>query len=295
MKILSLISKSVTGMRNAYLINLLATVNIALSLTLFGGFIVGIMNANLLVERLGNRLEVAAYLKDGVSEESVKALENEIKRYPEVREVGYISKDAALASLDKGLAGERSILAGLDGNPLPASFIIKLNDAFQNSAGVKSVTERLRVIGSIEDLQYGGEWIKKFSVLVSMVRFGGMLFGVVIILSTLLIVSNTIQLTIQTRTDEIEEMRLVGATPMFIKVPFIIEGVLVGGIGAVIAVGVLAAAKGLIEYNFGNDLKLLFGVNLDLLPYQAVIIILLFGMGFGFIGSVISLWRFLKT
>ncbi|MBM2839279.1 MAG: ftsX, partial [Deltaproteobacteria bacterium] len=109
-------------MRNAYLVNLLAIVNIALSLTLFGGFLVGIMNANRLVERLGNRLEVVAYLKDGISEESLNDLEEEIKRYPEVRGVAYISKEDALASLDKGLAGEPSVLEGLDGNPLPASF-----------------------------------------------------------------------------------------------------------------------------------------------------------------------------
>ncbi len=282
-------------MRNAYLVNLLAIVNIALSLTLFGGFVVGIINANLLVERLGNRLEVVAYLKDGISEGSLKDLEEEIKRYPEVRGIAYISKEEALASLDKGLAGEPSILEGLDGNPLPASLIIKLNDPFQNSAGIKGVTERLSKIDSIEDFQYGGEWIKKISVFVSMVRFGGLLFGIVIILSTLVIVSNTIWLTIQTRMDEIEVMRLGGATPLFIKAPFFIEGIIIGGIGAVFAVGVLAAAKSLIGYNFGNDLKLLFGFNLDLLPYQAVMIILLFGMSFGLIGSIISLWRFPKT
>lgn len=295
MKTFHLINKSITGIRNAYLVNLLAVANIAISLTIFGGFIVGIMNVNLLVERLGNRLEVVVYLKDGISEESLKDLENKIKKYPEVRGVGYISKEEALASLDKGLAGEPSILSGLDGNPLPASFIIKLNDPFQSSAGVKGVTERLREMDSVEEIQYGGDWIKRFSVLVSMVRLGGVMFGIVIMFSTLLIVSNTIWLTIQTRTDEIEAMRLEGATTLLIKAPFFIEGVIVGGIGAVFAVGVLAAAKCLIEYNFGNDLKLLFGVNLDLLPYQAAVIILLFGMGFGLIGSLISLWRFPKT
>lgn len=295
MKTFHLINKSITGIRNAYLVNLLAVANIAISLTIFGGFIVGILNVNLLVERLGNRLEVVVYLKDGISEESLKDLENKIKKYPEVRGVGYISKEEALASLDKGLAGEPSILSGLDGNPLPASFIIKLNDPFQSSAGVKGITERLREMDSVEEIQYGGDWIKRFSVLVSMVRFGGVMFGIVIMFSTLLIVSNTIWLTIQTRTDEIEAMRLEGATTLLIKAPFFIEGVIVGGVGAVFAVGVLAAAKCLIEYNFGNDLKLLFGVNLDLLPYQAAIIILLFGMGFGLIGSLISLWRFPKT
>lgn len=292
MKILSLINKSMAGMRNAYLVTLLATVNIALSLTFFGGFLVGIINANLLVERLGNRLEVVAYLKDAISEEALKDLEEEIKSYPEVRRVGYISKDEALASLGKGMAGEPSILEGLDVNPLPASFVIKLNDPFQNPAGVKRITERLSNVDTIEDLQYGGEWVKKFSALVSMVRIGGALLGVVIVLSAMLIVSNTIRLTIQTRTDEIEAMRRGGATPLSMKAPFYVEGIIIGGIGAVFAVGVLAVAKGLIEYNFGNDLKMIFGVNLNLLPYQAVIMVLLFGTASGLIGSVISLWRF---
>lgn len=292
MKLLYFIDKSIAGIRNAYLVNFLAVVNIALSLTLFGGFLVGIINANRLVERLGNRLEVVAYLKVGISGESLKGIEEEIKRYPEVRGVSYISREEALASLNKGLAGESSILEGLDENPLPASFVIKLKDISQNSAGIKSITEKLRGIDSIDDIQYGGEWVERFSALIYIVKFGGAAFGVVIILSAMLIVFNTIRLTIQTRMDEIQVMRLVGATPLFLKAPFFIEGVIIGAAGAILAVGVMAVAKGLIEYNFGNGLKMFFGGNLDLLPYQAVTGILLFGVASGLIGSVVSLWRF---
>ena len=295
MNLIYFANKAIAGMRNAYLVNILAAVTIALSMTLFGAFLVGIINGNLLVERLGNRLEVVAYLKGGVSGESLKGIEETIKRYPEVRGISYISKEEALASLNKGLAGESSILEGLDGNPLPASFVIKLNDPFRNSAGIKGVTERLRMIGSIDDVQYGGEWAERFSTLISMVKVGGAVLGAVVVLSTMLIISNTIRLTIQTRMDEIEVMRLVGATPLFLQAPFFIEGVIIGGIGALFAAGVMAAARGLIEYSFGNDLKLLFGGNLDLLPYQAVTGVLFLGTASGLIGSVVSLWRFSRS
>lgn len=289
------INKALAGMRNALLVNLLAVVTIAVSLTILGAFFVVIVNATSLTERLGSRLEVVAYLKDNVSGELLTGLEENIKNFPEVREIAYISKEDALASLKKGLADDPSVLDGIEGNPLPASLVIRLKDDFQNSGGIKSVTRKLRGISSIEDLQYGGELLERFSVLISVVKFGGAALGFGLILSTLLIVSNTIKLTIQTRMDEIEVMRLVGATPMFIKTPFFIEGVILGLIGAFFATVAITVLKWLIEYNLGSDLNLLFGVSIDLLPYQAIVGLFAFGMAFGLIGSVISMWRFSKT
>lgn len=295
MKPVYFIEKAITGMRNAPLVNTLAAVNIALSLTLFGGFLVGFINANRMAERLGNRLEVTAYLKDGVAGETLSALEEEIKKFPEVKGVVHISKEEALASLKKELGGDSAVLDGLDGNPLPASLIIKLKDGFQNPAGIKGVTGRLKGADYIDDLQYGGEWMDRFSALLSAIKLGGIVFGIVIVLSTMLIVSNTIRLTIQTRMDEIEVMRLVGATPLFIKTPFFIEGLILGTLGAIFATVTMIAVKLLIEYNFGSGMKLLFGGNINLLPYQAVIGLFSFGMAFGLFGSVISLWRFPKA
>lgn len=289
------IEKALTGMRKAPLVNVLATLTIVVSLTLFGIFLVALINANRLAERWGSRLEVVAYLKNGIPSKSLSGLEEEIKRFPEVREINYISKEDALASLRKGLSEESSILDGLDVNPLPASIVIKLKDGFQNSAGIKEVAGKLRGRDYIEELQYGGEWLERFSILISIIRFGGAGLGIGLILSTLLIVSNTIRLTIQTRMDEIEVMRLVGATPLFIKIPFFIEGLILGFVGAILATGIMAIAKVFIEYNFGNDLRLLFGGDTDLLPYQVVIGLFSFGTAFGLIASILSLWRFSKT
>lgn len=289
------IEKALAGMKNTPLVNVLAAVTIGVSLTLFGVFLVGLINANRLVERWGSRLEVVAYLKDGISGESLAALKEEINKFPEVREITYISKEDALASLKKGLAEDSSILDGLDWNPLPASVVIKLGDESQSSAGLRRVTGRLRGMDPIEELQYGGEWLERFSVLVSVIRLGGAGLGIGLALSTMLIVSSTIRLTLQTRMDEIEVMRLVGATPLFINLPFFIEGLILGTAGAVLATGTIAAAKVFIEYNFGNDMKLLFGGDIDLLPYQAVIGLFSCGMAFGLIGSILSLWRFSKT
>lgn len=289
------INKALAGMRNALLVNILAVVTIAASLTLLGAFFVVIINATNLTESLGSRLEVVAYLKDNVSGELLTGLEENIKGFPEVKEIAYISKEEALASLKKELADDPSVLDGIEGNPLPASLVIRLKDDFQNSAGIKSVTRKLRGVNSIEDLQYGGELLERFSVLISVIKFGGAALGFGLILSTLLIVSNTIKLTIQTRMDEIEVMRLVGATPLFIKTPFFIEGVILGFIGASFATAALAVLKLLVEYNLGSDLNLLFGSGIDLLPYQAVVGLFAFGMVFGLSGSVISLWRFPKT
>lgn len=286
------IEKALTGMRNALIVNILAALTIALSLTLLGLFLVVLINANRLAERWSNRMEVVAYIKEGISKERLAGIEEEIKNLPEVRDVRFVSKEEALVSLKKELAEDSSILDGLDGNPLPASFFVSLKEGFQNSAGIKGATGKLKEMTSIEEVQYGGEWLERFSVLISAVKFGGAALAIVLILSTMMIISNTIRLTIHTRTDEIEVMRLVGATPLFIKTPFFIEGVILGAIGSALAIGAVVIVYGVIEYNFSNDLKLLFGGDINLLPYQAVIVLFTFGISFGLIGSVFSLWRF---
>lgn len=289
------VKKAFSGMHSTALVNLLAVFTISVSLTLLGIFLVFTINAAGLTERLGSRFEVVAYLKDKVSDKALSGLEEDIKRFPEVREVSYISKEDAIASLKKGLRDDPSILEGIEGNPLPASLVIRLKDGFQNSGGIKSVAGRLKGIGSIEDIQYGGELLERFSVLISVINFGGAALGLGLVISTMLIVSNTINLTIQTRIDEIEVMRLVGATRLFIKTPFFIEGGILGFVGSFFASVAMAALKWLVEYNIGNDLKLLFGEGIDLLPYQAIICLFSFGIMFGMLGSVFSFRKFPKA
>lgn len=282
-------------MLNAPFASLLAAANIALSLTLLGGFIVGFINAGHIADRMENRFEITAYLKDNLAGGTVSTVEDRIRAFPEVKAVIHISREEALAALKKELAAESSVLDGLDDNPLPESLVIRLKDGFQNSEGIKKVAGTLRSIDTIDDLQYGGKWIDRFSALLSTIKLGGIVFGIVLILSIMLIVSNTIWLTIQTRMEEMELMRLVGATPLFIKMPFFLEGLILGVFGALLATAALIVSKLLIEYNFGSSMKLLFGGNIDLLPYHAVIVLFSCGMLFGLFGSVISLWRFPKT
>lgn len=289
------LKKAISGMRNAVFVNLLASLTITLSLILVGVFLIGFINANRLADRLGGRLEVAAYLKDGISGDSLSSIEDKIRKFPEVRAIKYISKEEALASFKKELAGDSSILDGLAENPLPASIQIKLKADFQNFGGIKGVVKKLKGMEAIEELQYGGEWLERFSVLIAVIKIGSAAFGGVLILSMMLIVSNTIRLTIQTRMDEIEVMRLVGATPLFIKAPFLVEGILLGFAGAVFATATMAAVKWVIWYNYGAELRLLFGAGVDLFPYQAVSGLFLFGVIFGLLGSIVSLWRFPKA
>lgn len=287
--------KAVAGMRNTLLVNVLAAMTISVSLALFGLFLVGLINAKQMTDRLSGRLEVVAYLNDNISRESLTALLEDVEGFPEAREVRYTSKEDALKSLKEELAANSYILDGLDMNPLPASIVIKLKEGFQNPPGLKKVAGRLRGRESIDELQYGGEWLEKFSALISIIKIGGAVLAIGLVLSTMLIVSNTIRLTIQTRMDEIEVMRLAGATRLFIKAPFFIEGVMLGGIGAVFATAAMAVLKWFIGYNFGNDLSLIFGESVNLFPYQAVIGLFFFGISSGLIGSIVSLWRFPKS
>lgn len=289
------IKKAFSGMRNALFVNLLAATTIALSLILVGGFIVIFVNANNLANRLGGRLDVVVYLKDNIKESSFPAIEEEIKKLPEVKGTRYISKEEAFRSFKKELADEPSVLDGIEGNPLPASIVVKINENFRNTEGIKGLVGKLKGKDFVDDLQYSGEWVERFSLLISLVEFGGAAIGAGLIITTMLIVSNTIRLTMYTRLDEIEVMRMVGATSSFINAPFVVEGIFLGFAGAVSASLVLFAGGYLIEYNFGSAVKLLLGSNIDLIPLEAVMAVFVLGLAYGLLGSLLSLWRLVRN
>ena len=269
---------------------------IALSFLILGIFLVIFLNAKGLMEEWGNRIRVTAYLQDSVNAEQVSRLKRKIGSFKEVQEVGYRSKDDALKALEERLPGREGLLRGLPRNPLPASLEIQLRPEYQNSPGVQRVVEKLRGAPEVEDLQFGSEWVERFSAFVVLLQILSLGLGGLLLLATIFVISNTIRLNIFARREEIEIMRSVGATGLFIRAPFYIEGVLQGIFGSGLALMMLFVLFHLFSTKVYNPLKELLGnFPLHFLTAEQSAAVALGGLVLGLLGTQVSVGRYLRV
>jgi cell division transport system permease protein len=269
---------------------------ITLSFLILGVFLVIFLNAKGLLEEWGSRIRVTAYLTDSVSIGGVNRLQEKIRDFREVREVRYRSKDEALKALEERLHGRQGLLKGLPRNPLPASLEIQLKPEYQNSFGVQRLVEKLRGAPEVEDLQFGAEWVERFSAFMELLEVLGLGLGGLFFLATIFVISNTIRLNIFARREEIEIMRFVGATGLFIRAPFYVEGILQGFMGACLALAILFAFFQLFSTKVYDPLKDLLGnFPVHFLTVEQMTAMALGGLALGLLGTQVSVGRYLRV
>lgn len=277
-------------------INVITLGTITISFLILGLFMVIFLNAQGLMAEWGSRIRVTAYLTDSMSGERVRRLTEKVRGLEEVQEVQYRSKDEALKILEERLQGQRGMLKGLPRNPLPASLEIRLKPEYRNSLGVNRLVERLRGAKEIADLQFGSEWVERFSAFMVLLQVLGLGLGALLLLATIFVISNTIRLNIFARREEIEIMRLVGATGMFIRAPFYIEGILQGFLGAGLALAILFVFFQLFLAKIYEPLKYLLGnFPLDFLTSKQAVELALGGLTLGLLGTQVSVGRYLRV
>ncbi len=232
-----------------------------------------------------------AYLKHTAPK--AEKLKKEVLKIAGVKTVEYISKEKALTELKSGLPGGGDIFDGLDENPLPASFEITLKEPHREADRMGVVVERLKAFDWVGEVQYSREWARKFSAFLSFIELVALLIGVFLMVATIFIITNTIRLTVYARRDEIEVMRLVGASDVFIKAPFFAEGVIQGVGGGVIAFGILIAWRLILTPRIPAYLKFMLDTPIGLPTLLAILVAV--GVCMGVVGSLISMSRFLKA
>lgn len=273
------------------LVNSISTSIIALSMLIFGIFLIVFTNLSTLFVHWGGKVRVDAFLAETADHVSI---ENEILKMPEVEGVGYISKDDALMEFKDMLQGQEWLLKELKENPMPASFRVSLKQGKRTPPDVARVAKKLLGIPGVEDVRYGREWIKKFQALMGILKLGGIVIGGILFLSSVLIISNTIRLTIYSRRDEIEIMRLVGATESFIRSPFFLAGLLQGLLASILSLGLLKLTFVLFLTNISLPLSALGTLQLAFITRPLMIAMALGGMALGAFGSTFALRTFLQ-
>ena len=282
--------QSIFGQR---LIHFVSMGTIAISFLLLGSFLLLFVNLNAWVMEWGKSLSMSVYLKDDIGEETKKKIENALRRLPGVEMTGLISKEKALSDLIEGFGAQSGLLDGLRKNPLPASFEIVFRDMNQKRVDPEKIKARLEKIKGIDEVQYSEQWVERFEGFLYMLKVGGIVIGGLLSLAVLFITTNTIKLTIYARKDEIEILKLVGATDWFVKIPFLIEGSIQGFLGGSLALIILF----LVYMTAITRVDLRFGfASLDIifLSPQFTLLLLLLSIIIGFIGSTVSLGRFFR-
>lgn len=280
-----------TGFKRSGIMSFVSIITITLSLFIFGGFILAILNINNIIQNMGDKLEIRAFIKDGTELADIEILKREVEKIPGVKRIEYIEKELAWMRFKGEYQNTLSFKGVLNFNPLPDSFTIKVN----NIEDIETVANYLKNYKLIDDIRYGGdlaERIKKFS---DTLRIFGIILVTVLGLATLMIVVNTIRLTVIARQNEITIMQLVGATDSFIKWPFIIEGILIGVFGAIFSLLALKIGYTLFIVKISQAIPFLPMVpeNTTInLVYMSVIIT---GIFLGIFAAYISVSKSLKT
>jgi cell division transport system permease protein len=281
------------SLRRNYFMTIAALVTVFLSIVVLGGVLVFVYTTDALLKEVEQKVEITVYLKTDPdpTQDEIDAMQTEILSWPEVKNSVYISKQDALERLKKDFEDNPEILEGLTGNPLPASFEISLVDP----QAVDQVASRFDDRSIVDEVRYGKEVADKLFSFTSQARNFLLIFIVLLGIVAILLISNTIRLSIFARKREVEIMKLVGATNWFIRWPFVIEGVAVGFLGALAAVIVVLLLNSFLVGRIRESMPFM-AIPLDAVPYVLVTVILLaVGVVIGAAGSGIGLRRFLKV
>jgi len=272
--------------RRAPLPSLLSITTIAFSLFVFGLFGLVAVNIHDVIGNVAERVEVVAYIERGTPIETTTTAMGDIQAFPEVESVSYVTAAEALVRARRELPEFQSVFQDLEANPLPASFEVRLKPDFRDAAHAAAVADRLRAFRFVDDVRYGGDWVAKLDHLRNIAAAVGAVVGAAFALVAIMIIGTTIRMAVLHRKDEIVIMRLVGATDGFVRRPFLLEGLIKGLLGGVLALGLSYGAWALVN---GYLLRAAFFTG----PEAALGVVA--GGLLGLAGSLVSIGRHLRS
>ena len=270
---------------------LLSTGTIALALFVLGGFL--IVTANL--ERLGaewsSAAEMSVYLQDQITDEQRRAIESVLAPGQIVAAQEYVSKDTALGRFKQTFSDLAGSIGTLGENPLPASYEVRLRTGPAADAGVEALGAKLRDTPGVADVRYDRQWLSRLMSAIAVIRGVGLVMGAVLTIAAALTVASVVRLALHARRDEIEIMQLVGAPAAYIRGPFVMEGVIQGGVGALVAVVALALTFLSLRSQYLIPLAAAVNVSsIRFLPVELAGLLVVGGMAVGCIGGLVAAW-----
>ena len=271
---------------------LLSTAIIAVALFVLGVFLLATSNLERLSREWSRTAELSVYLDDEVTPEDRSAIERLVAPGALVAGHEYVSKAEALQRFKQTFADLATQTDSLESNPMPASYEVRLNPSAGAPGPVEELAARLRQSPGVADVRYDREWLDRLLSAVTVIRGVGLALSAILTIAAALTVANVVRLALHARRDEVAIMQLVGAPTVYIRGPFVMEGVLQGGIGAIVALTLLAALFLAVKGHYLAPLAATLNLaSVGFLPLELCAMLLLGGMAVGCLGGLVAARR----
>jgi len=270
---------------------LLSTSTIALALLVLGGFLIATANLQRLGAEWSSAAEMSVYLDDQITDAQRSAIEAALAPSEIVASREYVSKGTALSRFKETFSDLAGSIETLGNNPLPASYEVRLKAGPASEAGVDALGAKLQATSGVADVRYDRQWLSRLMSAINVIRGVGLLIGSVLTVAAALTVASVVRLALHARRDEIEIMQLVGAPTAYVRGPFVMEGVIQGGVGALVALIVLAIAffalRGLYLVPLAAAMNM---SSIRFLPAELAVLLVVGGMAVGCLGGLVAAW-----
>ena len=260
-----------------------AIVSLTAALSVIGVFLVLVHNANVGLRSVGDRREMVAYLKDEVSRAQRDTLIQRLQTL--YGDVTYVSREQAWQDFSEQL-GSADLLEAVDANPLPASLRIRLKPELLNYGAMETTANQIRQFQEVEDVRFGGEWVKRLDDVGRALRHGALGVGLAVAFGILVVLYNTIRLTVFARRPQVEIMSRLGASEGFITTPFVIEAMMHAAAAALLA---LAATFAFHRAFVAQVVPIAF------LPLSWLALFLAATLALAFLASILALSRAMRS
>jgi cell division transport system permease protein len=287
-----LTGEAARDLRRAGRVGLAAILLITLSLAALGCFWLLSLNLGQAVAQWRERVRIVAYLRDEPRSAAVDDFVARVWALDGVQRVRFVSRAEALSSLKRSLGAQASVVDQLPRNPLPASIEVTPAPEAATPEGTRGLVQRLSALPEVDEVQGGAEWVESLAQWQRLFQLTGLGVGAVLALAAILTVTTATTLVLHARRDEMEIMRLVGATETVIRLPLLLQGMAQGLLGAAVALGALLAAHSLVAPRVEPLLNLTLGLSHAVfLSAPEMLLLLAGGAMLGALGGLLAKGR----
>ncbi len=274
---------------------MIGIVTTAFTLTSFGTFLLLYHNVHNLIGQVQHNIQIIVYPNDTIEPEKLLELQQSIQDDPAIDSLSLITKTRALKDFKHQFPDEAYLLDGLGESPFPASLVLDLAERIPTTDAISNLVNRLQQHPNVERVRYNRDWVERLTLVITYMEIGALIVGGVLALASITIIANTVQLAFYTRQEEIEILKLIGGTNLFISIPYLIEGAIIGGLGGGIALGLLRAG---FEF-FKHKTQMLsviggFSSAFEFFPMSLSLLIICGGIILGCLGTFTSMYGWMR-
>lgn len=282
----------INSYRNKYM-TIASIIIIASTLFLFGLFFIFVLNVQLNIEKESDQPEIQIFMNYNLNEEQALVIQQKVKESKFIKDIKLVTKKEGFQKLIEGFGEENErLLDGFDEDFLPYSLLINLNTPNMHI----EFKEFVEGIPGIDSVEYSAESIENLMSVINVVKYLALYLTAILVIISVIIIVNTVKLAVVSRKMEINIMKYIGATNWFIKWPFVIEGIIIGAIGAVFSYALIEMFyKNILTEKLLKLENIIELVTISQVRNEIFVIFIIFGITMGAIGSSISVRKYLKV